>query len=400
MSSKDPIAALEIGTSSTKLAIGEPEGASRIRIVALGTIPSTGVRKSQIIDVGQAAHSIDSVLKRVERDFNYAIGHAGLAVSGPHVRAKRLVTQWQLIGKTVDDEDLREIYNRSLETGLDADERMLLEESEIGYGLDDLEDIPSPKGMAGHVLKRRTLCIHGDARRVNDARTAAQQSKLEIPDVFFAGCCAANAVLTPADRAAGILEIDIGGGSTAYTLYEGGRLIHAAVVGVGGDHVTNDVRSAFSLTQAQAEQLKRNAAALVGIHEGPARLTVTAATPGFDPVTISRRALETVVNARLQELFAVILDELDHENLSHRFNAGIVLTGGVTATPGLAQLAEHVFGRRARVGTFVSDIVALENGPTPASYATVAGLLLTMLRGLEPRGDGNTFKRIFGGLFG
>ena len=46
------------------------------------------------------------------------------------------------------------------------------------------------------------------------------------------------------------------------------------------------------------------------------------------------------------------------------------------------------------------DIVALEDGPAPASYATVAGLLLTTLRGLEPRGDGNTFKRIFGGLFG
>ena len=74
--------------------------------------------------------------------------------------------------------------------------------------------------------------------------------------------------------------------------------------------------------------------------------------------------------------------------------------GIVTATPGLPELAEHVFGRRARVGTFVSDIVALEDGPAPASYATVAGLLLTTLRGLEPRGDGNTFKRIFGGLFG
>ena len=215
MSSRDPIAALEIGTSNTVLAIGEPEGANRISIVALGTIPSIGVRKSQIIDIGQAAHSIDSVLKRVERDFGYSIGHAYLAVSGPNIRTKQLVTQWQISGKTVCDEDLREIYNRSLETGLDPDERILLDESEIGYGLDDMEDIPSPKGMSGHVLKRRSLCIHGDKRRISDAKAAAQHAKLEIADVYFAGTCAANAVLSAADRNAGVLSIDIGGGSTS-----------------------------------------------------------------------------------------------------------------------------------------------------------------------------------------
>ena len=400
MSSKDPIAALEIGTSNTVLAIGEPEGADHIRITALGSIPSTGVRKSQIIDIGQAAHSVDSVLKRVERDFGYSIGQASLVASGPQVRVKRLVTQCQLIGKTVGDEDMNEIYNRSLDTGLDPDERTLLDESEIGYGLDGLENIPAPKGMAGHVLKRRSLCIHGDTRRIADARTAAQHAKLEISDVYFAGTCAANAVLTPADRAAGVLAVDMGGGSTAYTLYEEGRLLHAGVVGVGGDHVTNDVRTAFSLTQTQAEELKRSASALVGGGEGGARIAVAAGTPGFDPITVSRRALETVVNARLQELFAVILDDLDRENLAHRFNAGVVLTGGVSATSGITALAEHVFGRRARIGTFVPDLTALDGGPAPASYATVAGLLLTALRSTDPQTGGNSIMRIIGGFFG
>ena len=400
MSSKDPIAALEIGTSSTVLAIGEPQGANSIKIAALSAIPSFGVRKSQITDIGQAAHSVDSVLKSVERDFGYSIGHACLAVSGAHIRTRRLVTQWQISGKTVGEEDMREIYNRSLETGLDPDERILLDESELGYGLDDMEDITSPLGMAGHVLKRRSLCIHGGKPRVSDAQSAARQAKLEISDVYFAGTCAANAVLTQTDRSAGVLAIDMGGGSTSYMLYEGGRLMHAGVIGVGGDHITNDIRSAFSLTQTQSEEIKRKASALVGGGDGPARITVTAGTPGFDPVTVSQRALETVVNARLQELFAVILDSLDRENLAHRFNAGIVLTGGVVATPGITVLAENVFGRRARIGSFVPDIIPLDDGPAPASYATVAGLLLTAFRDQYPQSGGNPFKRFLGGLFG
>ena len=231
-------------------------------------------------------------------------------------------------------------------------------------------------------------------------KAAAQHAKLEIADVYFAGTCAANAVLSAADRNAGVLSIDIGGGSTSYSLYEGGRNIHAGVIGVGGDHVTNDMRTAFSLTQAQCEELKRSSSAIVGGNAGPARMAVASTTPGFDPVTISRRSVETVVNARLQELFAVILDALDHENLAHRFNAGIVLTGGVSSTPDIAALAEHVFGRRARIGSFVPDIAGLENGPAPATYATVAGLLLTALHDQGPQGGENPFKRIFGGLFG
>ena len=140
----------------------------------------------------------------------------------------------------------------------------MLDESELGYGLDGIDDIPAPKGMAGHVLKRKTLCIHADARRVSDARSAAMAAKLEITDVYFAGSCAAIAVLTPQERATGVLEIDIGGGSTSYTLYDGGRLVHAGAIGVGGDHVTNDIRTAFSLTKTQAEEAKRGVAALVG----------------------------------------------------------------------------------------------------------------------------------------
>ncbi len=398
MSSHDPIAALEIGTSNTTLAIGESEGDNRIRIAAISSIPSTGVRKSQIIAISQAAHSVTSVLKHVERDFRYAIGQACLAVSGPHIRTKRLDTQWQLLGKTVEDDDLREIYNRSLETGLDPDERMLLDEAEIGYGIDG-HDTPEPKGMAGHVLLRRSLCIHGDAKRVADAKHAAQHAKLEISDVYFAGSCAANAVLKPADRAAGVLTIDLGGGSTTYTVHENGKMIHAGVVGVGGDHVSNDVRSAFSITHAQAEELKKSVSAQVG-GGGSARIAINSTTPGFDPVTISRRAAETVINARLQELFAVILDQLDRENLSHRFNSGVVLTGGMAATPGIAALAEHVLGRRTRIGTFNGDIIPCENGPAPYTYATVAGLILAAFRTQYPPAAANPIKRFFGGFFG
>ena len=52
MNLSDPIAALEIGTTRTTLAIAESLGPGRISVVAHGDIPSSGVRKSQITDIG------------------------------------------------------------------------------------------------------------------------------------------------------------------------------------------------------------------------------------------------------------------------------------------------------------------------------------------------------------
>jgi cell division ATPase FtsA len=80
MNLSEPIAALEIGTTSTVIAVANPIGPGRISIAACCEIPSSSVRKSQIIDIGQASASISSVLKRLENDSEYSIARAALAV--------------------------------------------------------------------------------------------------------------------------------------------------------------------------------------------------------------------------------------------------------------------------------------------------------------------------------
>ena len=398
VSKPDPVAALEIGTSRTVMAVGEPLAPGRVKVLAVEEIPSRGVRKSQIVDIAQAGISVASVLQKAEDKTGYTIHQANLAVSGPHVRAKMYTAQWQLNGPTVTDEDVAGVYNQSLDAGIDSAERMLLEASELGYGLDDIDDITQPKGMTGRILRLRTLFVHGSAQRVADARKAADyRAKLAITDAYFSASRAACAVLSPEARRDGAIAIDLGGGSTGYTVWSDGRLVHANVLGVGGDHVTNDVSLALGLTRAQAEQAKKEAHAVVGGQGGSPRIDVPSSTPGFDTASISRRALETVVNARLHEIFAIIRTELDRENLLHRVHGGIVLTGGVSAQPEIARLASSVFGLPARVGTLIPGIEGLEGVEHPASYATVAGLLL--MSQVEPD-SGSLIKRIFGGFFG
>ena len=398
MNPSDPIAALEIGTTRTVIAIGEPLGDGRMRIAAYDSIPSSGVRKSQIVDVAQARYSVASVQKKLVTQFDYAVAQAYLVVSGPQIRTDQFSVQVQLPRATVTDEDIEEIGERMYDVALPQD-RQALEIARLSYGLDDLDNVTSPKGMSGHLLKLRTLCIHGSAQRIADAKNAADAAKLEILDVCYAGTSAAAAVLTPQQKRDGALVIDLGGGSTNFTAWADGRLLYADVIGVGGDHVTEDIRYAFSISLAQAENLKNtSASAMIGPEDASVRIPLPASTPGFNDASISLRALNTVVNARLSELFTIIRTKLDEVNLLHRLNAGVFLTGGGSSMKNILPLAANVFGRAVSVGQIVPEIEGLENEANPAALATIVGTLIqTVPAESENKSFMDAVRNFFGG---
>ena len=398
MNSSDPIAVLEIGTTRTVIAIAEPLGEGRLRVSAYDGIPSSGVRKSQIVDVAQARYSVSSVQKKLVSQFDYAVAQAYLVISGPQIRTQESSVQIPLQRGVVGDEDIEEIGERMYDIALPA-ERQALEVARLSYGLDAIENIVSPKGMSGHILKLRTLCIHGSAQRIADAKSAADAAKLEILDVCYAGTSAAAAVLTPQQKRDGALVIDLGGGSTNFTAWSDGRLLYADVIGVGGDHVTEDIRDAFTVSVAQAEQLKlASASAMIGPDDASVRIPLPATTPGFNAASISLRALNTVVNARLSELFTIIRTKIDEANLLHRLNAGVFLTGGGSSMKNILPLAPNVFGRAVRLGQIVPEVEGLEQEKNPAALATIVGTLIQTIPPESPRRSFmDALRHIFGG---
>ena len=375
-------AALEIGTTRTVLAVGESADGGRVKVTCHAEIPSTGVRKSQILDVNQATQSIRSVLREIERRQEAAgskitIGNAYLAVSGPHVRADPFFGTAQVENAKVGRDDVNEAI-RSAQTMTLPKSRELLDIIDQDYVLDGLGGIRAPLGMAGHVLKLNTLHVHADRDRVQNARTAAEAAHLEIREPLFAATCAAEAALEDYEKKNGVLLVDLGGGSTGYAAYLDGYAVATGVVGVGGDHVTNDIAHAFHTTNAQAEDLKTHeASALVAVPDGAsARVRVERGdNPLMDNRTISRQALNTVVNARLLELFTVLRETLEDLDLLHRLHAGVVLTGGGARMADVATLAAQTLGANVRIGRPI-PVDGFDDDPFPAAFATIAGALL------------------------
>ena len=383
-------AAIEIGTTRTVLAIGEKAADDRLRVTCHAEIPSTGVRKSQILDINQATTSIKSVLHEIERKQTEAgssimLGNAFLVVSGQHIKADPFQGMIAIEGAKVGSDEIDSV-NRSSRTMQLPKDREFLDIVEQDYEVDSLGGITSPTGMSGRILKLNTLQIHADRNRINDARTAAESAKLEIRDPLFAATCAAEAVLESHEKRNGVLVLDIGGGSTGYAAYSDGYLAATGVIGVGGDHVTNDIAHAFQTTNSQAEQLKINeASAIIGASpSAPQRVKVPGSSPLIETRTISRRALETVVNARLRELFTVIRETLEDQDLLNRLHAGVVLTGGGAAMRDLDALVSRELGMGARIGRPI-HVDGLDGEEFPAAYAAISGALLFASRNYEEK---------------
>ena len=382
-------AALEVGTTRTVLAIGEADGAGRLKVTCHAEIASTGVRKSQILDIKQATLSIRSVLNEIDKKQSEAgvtasVGNAYLVISGQHVEAIAAQGMTQVSG-TIGTEDMAAAFNHARSMPI-PDNRELLDIAEQDYVVDNGGGIINPKGKSGHLLKLNTLQIVANRNHIQDARTAADAANIDIREPLFAATCAAEAVLEDYERKNGVLVLDLGGGSTGYAVYSDGYLMSTGVIGVGGDHVTNDIAHAFQTTNAQAEALKiAEASAILTPDTGVlARVKVPGSNPLMESRTVSRRSLDTVTNARLKELFSVIRETLEDQDLLNRLHAGIVITGGGARMKGIEALIEQTLGMHVRIGRPI-HVDGFESEDFPPAYAAIAGALLYAYRNDDSR---------------
>ena len=380
-------AALEIGTTRTVLAVGEAETGGRLKVTCHAEIPSSGVRKSQILDINMATQSIHSVIREIERrqaelGSSVTIGNAFLVVSGQHICTEPFQGVAQVNGAKVCTDEINEVIQKSRTNTLPRD-REFLDIVDQDYELDLRGGISTPRGMSGRILRLNTLQIHADKNRINDARTAAEGAKLEIRDPLYAVTCAAEAVLEEHEKKNGVLVLDIGGGSTGYAAYSDGHLVSSGVIGVGGDHITNDIAHAFQTTQAQAEAMKLSeASAILGPGDGTAsRVKIAGSSP--------------LMESRMRELFAILRNILEEQDMLQRLHSGVVITGGGAAMRDIDALIQRELGSTVRIGRPI-HIDGLEEDPFPASFAAIAGALLYAHRNYEEK---PFLANFFGGLF-
>lgn len=378
----DPIVGLEIGTSRVRVFVGEAREDDALMITAVGDVASAGMRKGEMFDFDSINACVETALRQAEEAANLTINEVHLTLSGSQIESLPHRGEIPISGEEITPRDVEHVLDVAKEVALPV-ERQILHTITGQFCVDGLCGV-SPVGMTAHMLAADVLIVHGIHSRLMNLVRLVQSAKLELADLFFSGLCSAIAVLAAEQKRQGAIVIDLGGGTTDFVVYAQNKIADAGVIGVGGDHVTNDIARAFRLSTSEAETLKiQHGDAMVSAAGRTRRLPLPASL-GETSRTAKLSDLQTVIHLRLEETLGFIRNRLHQQNLLSSLGAGVILTGGGANLKNLVALSEKVFGLPCTMGV-PRHVSGLSTNLATPEYATGIGAVLCGYRNVRQK---------------
>ena len=185
--------------------------------------------------------------------------------------------------------------------------------------------------------------VTGSSSSMQNMVACVNRAGVEVVETVLEQLAASEAVLTPDEKELGVALVDIGGGTTAFSVFERGSLWHTGVVAVGGDHFTNDIAVGLRMPIPDAEKLKRRSGCALTALVPETDTMEVASMAGRRARTMPRRVLSEILQPRAEEICHLLWDEIRRAGYEKSLNSGIVLTGGGAMLEGMTEIAEQIF---------------------------------------------------------
>ncbi|MCA9901186.1 MAG: cell division protein FtsA [Anaerolineales bacterium] len=364
---------LDIGTTKVCALVGEVrEG--RLQIIGLGMAPSRGMRKGMVIDVSEASLALAQAVEQAEQTSGYDLSQAIVSMAGEHISStnnKGIVA----IGRNDNGVAVSDI-----ERALDVAQaipvppnRQIVHLIPRSYTIDEHDGVRNPIGMHGFRLEVETHIVTAARPALQNLTRCASNVGINSSEFVLNALASGEAVLDPNEREMGVIVADIGGGTTDLALYMQGKVWHTHVIPIGGYHISNDIAIGLRAPYEVAEQVK--------IQYGDCRpdkidpSTVFTVEPfGGEKIQVGRQDLAHVIEARVEEIFQHILEDVQRSGYDGLLPAGIVLTGGSAQLRGITEVAERILNVPARVAQ-PQNLVGMVDRLHSPSFSTSVGLL-------------------------
>jgi cell division protein FtsA len=253
-------------------------------------------------------------------------------------------------------------------------DREIIHVIQRGFSVDGQDGIRNPKGMHGYRLEVEAHIITAAAATVDNLRQCVGAAGVAIQQFVLNPLASGETVLTEQERQMGVAVCDIGGGTTDLAIYVNGDVWHTMVLAVGGNHVTQDIAHGLRLPFAQAEDVKKQQGYAVRAEVGAEEYFSIRPFGEDRPVQINRKELAHIIEARVEEIFSLTLQEIKRSGYDGLLPAGMVLTGGASALPGIRRIAGDVLDMSIRVAQ-PENLLGLVDRLNSPAYSTSVGLL-------------------------
>ena len=388
---------IDVGTTKVCTLVGEIGDDENLRIVGIGVVPARGVRKGVIVNVNEATQAIRASVEKAERISGYDIERAHVSLAGAHVSSinSRGVVAVQHGDRGIGPEDVERALDAARAIAIPHD-REVVHVVPRGFNVDGQEGIRDPIGMVGFRLEVEAHIITGAVSSIHNLIKCVEEAGVGVDELVLDPLASGEAVLADTEREMGVVLVDIGGGTTDIAVFIEGSIWHTTILSVGGNHLTNDIAVVMRMPHAAAEEAKIQYGHACPDMIDPTETMQVLAFGESMPVRLPRRELAQVLEARVEEIFSLVLQEIKRSGYDGLLPAGVVLCGGTAQLRGIRELGKQVLKLPVRVGG-PGGLQGLTDSILTPAYATSVGLLRWGHRqgalGLTPRRGPNVGRR-------
>src|SRR5688572_2628813 len=367
------VVGIDVGTTKVCTLVGRVEDNKSVRILGVGIEPSEGIRKGIIVDLAAASQAIIRSVKKAESTSGLEITSALVSMAGAHVSSVNSRGAAAVNGDVIEQYDVEHALGQARSVAIPYD-REIIHVIQRGFTIDGQDGIRNPKGMRGYRLEVEAHIITASGATVDNLRQSVGAGGVEIQQFVLNPLASGEVVLTEQERQMGVAVCDIGGGTTDLAIYVNGDVWHTMVLAIGGNHITQDIAHGLRLPFEQAEEVKKQYG--YALRSGVGMEEYFSIRPfGEDrPVQIHRQDLAHIIEARVTEIFSLTMQEIKRSGYDGLLPAGMVLTGGTSALPGIKRLASEVLKMSVRTAQ-PENLLGLVDRLNSPAYSTSVGLL-------------------------
>jgi cell division protein FtsA len=370
---------LDIGTNKVRCVVGmiDSEDPSKVSILGYGSAHNIGMRKGVVVHINDVAEAIIQAVTDAERLSGHAIHNATVNINGAHVNGMN--SQGVIAISSADREitvDDRYRVEEAASIIQLPPNREIVQVFPKNYRLDGQENIKDPVGMNGVRLEVDTHIVSVSTPSLKNLDMALEKAQIRATHHTISSLAAAEAVLNRQQKESGTVLLDIGAGTTNLVVIEDGEVQHIAVIPIGGTNITNDLAIGLKTDLDVAEKVKVEFASL---KEGVIKKDKIKVSVRDQSHIFKTKDIDLITEARVDELLDYVDDELKKISRSRKLPGGVVVVGGTSKLPGLAEYTREKLQLAARIGKLQPMSGLIDKIDDPSFYNAIGLMMLDML---------------------
>ncbi len=379
------VACVDVGTSKICCLVAEtfpPRGsraaqpAAGMRIIGAGYHAARGVRGGAVVDMDAAEAAIRMAVDEAERQAGVTLERVFVSVSGGSPRNERFYASINIAGRAVEARDADQLFHLARAAAVSRG-RAVVHAAPVEYQLDGHRGIVNPLGMYGEAMGNWVNVVSVAPGPMRNLALCIERCHLDISGLVIAPFAGGLSTLVDDERKLGACCVEMGAGTTGLAMFLDDRLVHAEMIPLGGQHITNDIARGLSTTITHGERLKTLfGSALPSIADDRDLVAVPlVGEAGTDAINkVPRSMLTGIIQPRLAEILERVGAAIEASGFAATAGRRLVLTGGAAQLTGARELAASLLARNVRSG----EPIGIEGLPDichASCLATAAGML-------------------------